>query len=114
MEGGKGAENSTEWQMHLCGVASFAGRNMSNHHVHQARCAAKDLGTGVLEEGLDILAKDGWFQVYPKLIQHLFHTAFMLPKNLHHIEPVLSLEGRKRIQCHCTESVSGQKKPRML
>ena len=68
---------------------------MSNHHVHQARCTAKDLGTGVLEEGLDILAKDGWFQVYPKFVQHLFHAAFMLPKNLHHIEPFLSLEEKK-------------------
>jgi len=63
---------------HLVGSTGFAGRNMSDHHVHQARCAAKDLGAGILQEGLHILAKGGWLQVHTKLIQHLLHTALML------------------------------------
>ncbi len=63
---------------YLVGSTGFAGRNMSNHHVHQARCAAKDLGACVLQEGLHILAKCGWLQVHTKLIQHLLHTALVL------------------------------------
>lgn len=116
-EEGRGAEDIGEWQMHLCGVAGFAGRNMSNHHVHQARCAAKDLGTGILQEGLHILAKDGWLQVHPKLVQHLLHTAFMLPKNLHQTEGVLLLEGKKKSAYNarqCTMSLLRPKQLRML
>ena len=56
---------------------------MSNHHVHQARCAAKDLGAGILQEGLHVLAKGGRLQVHTKLVQHLLHTAFVLSQYLH-------------------------------
>ena len=80
---------------------------MSNQHVHQTRCAAKDLGTGILQEGLHILAKNGWLQVHPKLVQHLLHTAFMLPKNLHQIETVLLTKIQKRFNAgHCNRSLS--------
>ena len=75
--GGKGSRHT-----HLGGVAGFAGRDVSNHHVYQARCTAKDLRTCILQEGFNILAKDGRLQVDAKLIQHLLHTAFVLGKNL--------------------------------
>ena len=55
---------------------------MSNHHVYQTRCTAKDLGAGVLQEGLHIFAEGGGLQIHAKLVQHLLHAALMLPKNL--------------------------------
>lgn len=81
-KGRRDSKEKGDGETHLCGVAGFAGRNMSHHHVHQARCTAKDLRTSILQEGLHILTKDGRLQVHAELIQHLLHAAFMLPKNL--------------------------------
>lgn len=63
---------------YLCCIAGFAGGYMSNHHVYQSRCTAKDLRASILQEGLHVLAKGGGFEVYAKLAQHLLDTAFML------------------------------------